>query len=67
MSPWHDLIDWVGGLPFEVAKPGDLLEFYRSRGFELIRLRTCAGGIGCNEYVFRKLAPADAEGPSHTG
>jgi 2-polyprenyl-6-hydroxyphenyl methylase/3-demethylubiquinone-9 3-methyltransferase len=54
MSPWHDLVDWVGGLPFEVAKPEELLAFYRERGFELICMRTCAGGIGCNEFVFHK-------------
>ena len=22
MSFWQDLVDWVGGYPFEVAKPG---------------------------------------------
>jgi hypothetical protein len=27
MSPWRDLIDWVGGLPFEVAKPEAILDF----------------------------------------
>ncbi len=21
MSRWHDLVDWVGGYPFEVAAP----------------------------------------------
>ena len=56
MSPWYDLIDWVGGLPFEVAQPEQLLDFYRSLGFELTKLKTCAGGIGCNEYVFRRRA-----------
>jgi SAM-dependent methyltransferase len=54
MSRWHDLIDWVGGFPFEVAKPGDVLEFCRQRGFELLRLQTCGGGWGCNQYVFRR-------------
>lgn len=52
MSVWHDLIDWVGGYPFEVAKPEEIFDFYRMRGFELVKLNTCAGGIGCNEYVF---------------
>ncbi len=52
MSPWFDLLDWVGGLPFEVAKPEELLKHYREHNFELIALTTCAGGIGCNEYVF---------------
>jgi 2-polyprenyl-6-hydroxyphenyl methylase/3-demethylubiquinone-9 3-methyltransferase len=53
MSPWHDLIDWVGGYPFEVAKPEEVFRFCRDRGLTLAELRTCAGGIGCNEYVFR--------------
>lgn len=54
MSPWYDVIDWVGGYPFEVAKPEEIFEFYRNKGFHLIRLKTCAGGLGCNEYVFRR-------------
>jgi len=63
MSRWHDLVDWVGGYPFEVAKPEQILDFYRDRGLTLCRLKTCGGGLGCNEYVFevpprrsRKLA-----------
>jgi len=52
MSVWHDLVDWVGGYPFEVAKPEEIFYFYRKRRFELLKLKTCAGGIGCNEYVF---------------
>lgn len=54
MSRWHDLIDWLGGLPFEVARPEEVLEFCRERGFDLERLRTCAGRHGCNQYVFRR-------------
>lgn len=54
MSYWHDLIDWIGGYPFEVAKPEQVFDFLRDRGFELRRLSTCAGGIGCNEYVFER-------------
>ncbi len=52
MSVWHDLVDWVGGYPFEVAKPEEIFDFCRKKGFELVRLRTCGGGLGCNEYVF---------------
>jgi 2-polyprenyl-6-hydroxyphenyl methylase/3-demethylubiquinone-9 3-methyltransferase len=52
MSIWFDLIDWVGGYPFEVAKPEQIFDFLRERGFALARLKTCAGGLGCNEYVF---------------
>ncbi|MGD0359293.1 MAG: class I SAM-dependent methyltransferase [Bryobacteraceae bacterium] len=54
MSPWRDLIDWVGGYPFEVAKPEAILDFYLRRGFTLARLTTCGGSLGCNEYVFAR-------------
>jgi SAM-dependent methyltransferase len=56
MSPWRDVVDWVGGYPFEVAKPEEVFDFYRKRGFTLLRLITCGGGHGCNQYVFRKDA-----------
>jgi 2-polyprenyl-3-methyl-5-hydroxy-6-metoxy-1,4-benzoquinol methylase len=54
MSAKHDLVDWVGGYPFEVATPEQVFTFLRERGFELRHLKTCAGGIGCNEYVFER-------------
>jgi 2-polyprenyl-3-methyl-5-hydroxy-6-metoxy-1,4-benzoquinol methylase len=54
MDPWRDVVDWVGGLPFEVAKPEQIFDFARRRGFALERLTTCAGGHGCNEFVFRR-------------
>jgi len=54
MSRWYDLIDWVGGYPFEVAKPEEIFDLYRSKGFVLLRLKTCAGGKGCNEFVFQR-------------
>ncbi|HUE03335.1 MAG TPA: class I SAM-dependent methyltransferase [Bryobacteraceae bacterium] len=56
MSPWRDLIDWVGGYPFEVAKPEAILDFYLHHGFRLTRLTTCGGSLGCNEYVFLRAA-----------
>lgn len=54
MSPWHDLVDWVGGLPFEVAQPAQIFDFYRARGFRLEKMTTCGGNLGCNEFVFTK-------------
>jgi 2-polyprenyl-6-hydroxyphenyl methylase/3-demethylubiquinone-9 3-methyltransferase len=52
MSVWHDLVDWVGGYPFEVAKPEEIFDFCLRKGFQLVKLKTCGGGIGCNEFVF---------------
>jgi len=54
MSPLHDWRDWLGGYPFEVAQPEQVFEFCRARGFTLEHLRTCGGGLGCNEFVFRR-------------
>jgi 2-polyprenyl-3-methyl-5-hydroxy-6-metoxy-1,4-benzoquinol methylase len=58
MSGWWDLIDWVGGYPFEVAKPEEIFHFFRTRGFVLERLKTQGGTLGCNEFVFTKSESA---------
>ena len=58
MSRRHDLIDWVGGSPFEVARPEEVFTFVRRLGFELRHLTTTGAGIGCNEYVFQAPPPA---------
>lgn len=54
MSYFTDLLDWLGGYPFEVSKPGDVLDFFRKRGFELIKLKTAGRFHGNDEYVFRR-------------
>jgi 2-polyprenyl-3-methyl-5-hydroxy-6-metoxy-1,4-benzoquinol methylase len=56
MSLFHDWIDWLGGYPFEVAKPEEIFEYFKKRGFILMKLKTILG-LGCNEFVFRKLNP----------
>lgn len=58
MHGWYDLVDWVGGWPFEVARPEEVFRFVRDRGFVLEELSTSAGH-GCNEFAFlRTDAPA---------
>lgn len=54
MSVWHDMIDWVGGYPFEVAGPGEVFEFFKKRGFSLTHLVT-THSLGCNEFVFQRV------------
>ena len=55
MSKWHDIVDWIGGYPFEVATPEEIFDFYRERSFNLTKLTTDGGGSGTNEFVFQKL------------
>lgn len=54
MDVYHDMVDWIGGYPFEVAKPEEILDFGVQRGFALKRMKTCGGGLGCNEFVFER-------------
>lgn len=56
MSRWHDLVDWVGGYPYEAARVDEVFAFYRQRGFQLDRLMI-GGGLGCNEFVFTRTSP----------
>lgn len=56
MSLWFDMIDWLGGYPFEVAKPEEVHAFFQKKGFLLSHLKTCGGRHGCNEFVFLKKA-----------
>lgn len=51
MNRWRDIIDWVGGYPYEAAKPDEIFEFYHKQGFMLEKMK-CTGGLGCNEFVF---------------
>ncbi len=62
MSAWRDVVDWVGGYPFETAKPEEIFSFYRDRGFALKNMVTCGGGLGCNEFVLvREPYPSEKE------
>lgn len=54
MNRWHDIIDWVGGYPYEYAGPSKLFDFFRKRGFSLVNMKCDNVGLGCNEMVFRK-------------
>jgi 2-polyprenyl-6-hydroxyphenyl methylase/3-demethylubiquinone-9 3-methyltransferase len=53
MSPWWDVVDWIGGWPYEVAAPEAVFRFYWDRGFVLTNLVT-RQGLGCNEFVFAR-------------
>ena len=54
MSAWHDLVDWLGGYPFEVSKPEEVFDFFKARGYHLAALATAGGRNGCNEFVFQR-------------
>jgi len=53
MSRIHDWVDWLGGLPFEVASAPAVLAFYKQRKFRLENMGL-SDGHGCNEFVFSR-------------
>jgi len=61
MSPWRDVVDWVGGYPFEVAQPDEIFLFYKQRGFQMVNMPARTTGHGCNEFVFRRVPPVPCE------
>ncbi|MDP9867913.1 MULTISPECIES: class I SAM-dependent methyltransferase [Streptosporangium] len=54
MSRRHDMLDWVGGYPFEVSRPEQVIARAHAHDLSLLHLKTCGGGLGCNEYVLRR-------------
>jgi len=54
MSRWRDIVDWVGGYPYEAATPEQIFDFYEARGFRLVTLKCGGVGLGCNEFVFTR-------------
>jgi len=54
MSAWRDVVDWVGGYPFEVASPDAVLSFCRERRLVPLPTRDVGDGYGCNEFVLER-------------
>ena len=59
MSRWHDMFDWVGGYPYEVATPDEIFEFFKARGYRLTKMNCGKVGLGCNQFVFVRNSPID--------
>jgi 2-polyprenyl-6-hydroxyphenyl methylase/3-demethylubiquinone-9 3-methyltransferase len=51
MNVYHDVVDWLGGLPYETASEDDVVRFARKRKFILERLKVSSEG-GCSVYIF---------------
>ena len=55
MHYYTDIVDWVGGYPYEYASPDEVADFFESRGFKLIKLIRTKGFTGCNQFVFERV------------
>lgn len=54
MDFWYDVIDWVGGYPYEYASPAEIEAFVQRLGFTLRTLVSAQVPTGCNEFVFER-------------
>jgi 2-polyprenyl-3-methyl-5-hydroxy-6-metoxy-1,4-benzoquinol methylase len=54
MNVYHDIIDWLGGLPYEVANLEEISEFCSGRGLELVKHDPLPEG-GCSSYLFKRI------------
>ena len=54
MSWIHDVIDWVGGYPYEYASVSAITDFYQRAGFTQVRVRENTS-YGCHQIVFRRV------------
>jgi len=54
MNTYHDLVDWLGGLPYEAANEDEMIRWGNSNNLKLLRI-ICRGNFGvCNYYLFKK-------------
>lgn len=56
MDFFYDVVDWVGGYPYEYASVEEMRAMCGKLGFELVRAIPAEVPTGCNELVFRRPA-----------
>ena len=54
MDFWYDVVDWLGGYPYEVATPQQLRDFLAPLGFRFVSCASPRVPTGCNEIVFQR-------------
>ena len=54
MHFFFDLIDWLGGFPYEYEDANTIVGWANSVGMKQITIIRGAGWTGCNEYIFKR-------------
>jgi len=55
MDFWYDVIDWIGGYPYEYATALEINTFMKEKGFTLRRFVPAQVPTGCNEFVCERM------------
>jgi len=54
MNFYYDVIDWIGGYPYEYASADEIVKFLNCLNFKNVKVTTPDVPTGCNEFVFVK-------------
>jgi 2-polyprenyl-6-hydroxyphenyl methylase/3-demethylubiquinone-9 3-methyltransferase len=54
MDFFYDVVDWVGGYPYEYMSVPEVGALRELHGFRLLRAISAKVPTGCNEFVFRR-------------
>ncbi len=54
MDFYYNVVDWIGGYPYEYASREEIERFVGALGFVPERFEPTIVPIGCNEFVFRR-------------
>ena len=58
MSVKYDMLDWIGGFPFEFATFETLEAYFNARGFTVQNARRCSS-LGCHELALQRTPCVD--------
>jgi 2-polyprenyl-3-methyl-5-hydroxy-6-metoxy-1,4-benzoquinol methylase len=56
MDFYYNVIDWVGGYPYEYASVDQVVDLLRAHHLAVQSIKNARVPTGCNEFVFRKEA-----------
>jgi 2-polyprenyl-6-hydroxyphenyl methylase/3-demethylubiquinone-9 3-methyltransferase len=51
----HNIIDWVGGYPYEYASVGQIKKTLEGLGFRVIKIKPANVPTGCNEFIAQRV------------
>ena len=54
MDFYHDVVDWIGGYPYEYATARQVIDFVTEKGFKLKSYLPNKLIVGNNQFVFIK-------------
>jgi 2-polyprenyl-3-methyl-5-hydroxy-6-metoxy-1,4-benzoquinol methylase len=54
MNFFHDVVDWIGGYPYEYASREEIEMFVGQQGFQCLRTQPARVPTGCNVFVFQR-------------